>query len=115
MQVLARKLRLVLAGGGPLAPLEVEPEAIIGRGEGPFALLLDQFHDKGVSRRHCQFHRTPTGSWTITDLAGKGSTWVSPDAAFAGGPMPPNGTAPVEPGRDHVKIGLLAFRVEAIP
>jgi hypothetical protein len=39
---------------------------------------------------------------------------VSPDATFAAGSMPPNGTMPVEPGRDQVRVGLLTFRVEAI-
>ena len=114
VQVLARKLRLVVTSGEPLAPLEVDPEAVFGRGEGPFAVLLDPFHNKGVSRRHCQFRRGPTGTWSIVDLAGKGTTWVSPDGSFAGGPMAPNGTQALEPGRDHIRVGLLSFRVEAI-
>lgn len=115
VQQLARRLRLVIASGEPLAPLEVDSGTVVGRGDGPFAVLLDQFHNKGVSRRHCQFQRTPTGGWTITDLAGKGSTWVSPDGSFATGPMTPNGTVALEAGRDQVRIGLLTFRVEAIP
>jgi hypothetical protein len=114
VQVLARRLKLVVASGEVLVPLEVDPGTVVGRGDGPFAVLLDQFHNKGVSRRHCQFQRTPTGGWTITDLAGKGSTWVSADGTFSTGPMTPNGTVPLEPGRDQVRIGLLTFRVEPI-
>jgi FHA domain len=114
VQVLARKLRLVVTSGEPLVSLEVDPEAIFGRGEGPFALLLDPFHNKGVSRRHCQFRRGPTGTWSIVDLAGKGTTWVSPDGSFAAGPMSANGTQALEPGRDHIRLGSLSFRVEAI-
>jgi len=114
LQVLARRLRLVITSGEPLASLEVDPEAIFGRGEGPFAVLLDPFHNKGVSRRHCQFRRGPTGTWSIVDLAGKGTTWVSPDGSFAGGPMAANGTQVLEPGRDHLRVGLLSFRVEPV-
>lgn len=114
VQVLARKLRLVVTSGEPLASLDVEPDAIFGRGEGPFANLLDPFHNKGVSRRHCQFRRGPTGAWSIVDLAGKGTTWVSPDGSFAGGPIAANGSLALEPGRDHIRVGLLSFRVEAI-
>lgn len=115
MQVLVRKLRLVVTSGEPLAPLEVDPETIVGRGEGPFAMQLDPFFNKGLSRRHCQFRRGPTGDWTITDLAGRGSTWVSADGSFTTPPLAPSATQPIEPGRDHVRLGSLSFRVEAAP
>jgi predicted component of type VI protein secretion system len=114
VQVLARKLRLVVTSGEPLAPFEVDSDTIIGRLEGPFAMQLDPFFNKGLSRRHCQFRRGPTGIWTITDLAGHGSTWVSADGSFTAPPLAPNASQPVEPGRDHVRLGQLSFRVEAI-
>jgi hypothetical protein len=115
VQVLARKLRLVATSGEPLAPLELDPDTIVGRGEGPFAMQLDPFFNKNLSRRHCQFRRGPTGNWTITDLAGRGSTWVSADGRFADPPIAQNASQPVEPGRDQVRLGQLSFRVEAIP
>jgi predicted component of type VI protein secretion system len=114
VQVLARKLRLVATGGVTLAPLEVDPDTVVGRGEGPFAMLLDPFHDKGLSRRHCQFHRGATGTWSITDLAGRGTTWVSADGAWASPPLAQNASHPIEPGRDQVRLGQLSFRVEPI-
>ncbi len=114
VQTLVLKLRLVVTSGESLAPLTIEPEVVIGRGEGPFAMLLDQFHNKGVSRRHCLFRRGPAGDWSLVDLAGKGSCAVSPDGRFAGGAIAPMGSQPVEPGRDHVKIGMLTFRVEPV-
>jgi hypothetical protein len=105
-------LRLVVTSGESLAPLTIDPEVVIGRGEGPFAMLLDQFHNKGVSRRHCLFRRGPTGDWSLVDLAGKGSCAVSANGSFSGAPVSPMGSERIEPGRDHVKIGLLTFRVE---
>jgi hypothetical protein len=93
----------------------VAPDTIVGRGEGPFAMQLDPFFNKGLSRRHCQFRRGPTGHWTITDLAGRGSTWVSTDGSFTTPPLAPSATQPVEPGRDQVRLGSLTFRVEAVP
>jgi hypothetical protein len=114
VQVLALRLRLVVTSGEPLAPLVVDADAIVGRGEGPFAMQLDPFHNKGLSRRHCQFRRGATGSWTIVDLAGRGSTWVSADGSFSGPPVAQNASQPVEPGRDHVRLGQLCFRVEAV-
>jgi hypothetical protein len=114
VQPLARKLRLVVLGGVALAPLEVGPDTIVGRAEGPFAMLLDPFHDQGLSRRHCQFHRTATGAWTITDLAGRNSTVVSPDGTWNRPPLAQNASQPIEPGRDQVRLGLLTFRIEAI-
>jgi len=115
IQLLARKLRLVVTSGEPLAPLEVDPDTIIGRLEGPFALQLDAFHNRGLSRQHCKFRRGPTGSWSITDLAGRGTTWVSADGSFSSAPLGLNASQPVEPGRDQVRLGGLTFRVEAIP
>jgi hypothetical protein len=112
VQTLVLKLHLVVTSGEPLAPLSIDSEVVIGRGEGPFAMMLDQFHNKGVSRRHCLFRRGPTGDWSLVDLAGKGSCAVSPDGSFSGAPVSPMGSQRVEPGRDHVKIGLLTFRVE---
>lgn len=114
VQTLVLRLRLVAASGESLAPLIVDPEVVIGRGEGPFAMVLDQFHNKGVSRRHCLFRRGPTGDWSMVDLAGKGSCAVSADGRFAGSPIAPMGAQPVQPGRDQVKIGLLTFRVEPV-
>ncbi len=114
VQLLARKLRLVVTGGVALPPLEVEAETIVGRGEGPFAMLLDPFHDKGLSRRHCQFRRGATGTWSIVDLAGRGSTFVSADGTWTGPPVAPNASHLVEPGRDQIRLGLLTFKVEAI-
>lgn len=114
MQPLARRLRLVALGGVALPPLEVEPETVVGRGEGPFALLLDPFHDKGLSRRHCTFRRGATGGWTVTDLAGRGSTLVSADGTWSAPPVAHNASQSVEPGRDQVRLGLITFRVEAI-
>jgi hypothetical protein len=114
VQPLARKLRLVAVGGVSLPPLEVEPETVVGRGEGPFAMLLDPFHDKGLSRRHCTFRRGATGTWSITDLAGRGSTLVSADGTWSAPPVAHNASHPVEPGRDQVRLGLITFRVEAI-
>lgn len=114
VQALARKLRLVALGNVMLPPLEVEPETIVGRGEGPFAMLLDPFHDKGLSRRHCIFRRGATGTWSVTDLAGRGSTFVSADGAWSAPAVPQNGSHPVEPGRDEVRLGLITFRVEGI-
>lgn len=115
VQTLVLKLRLVVASGESLAPLTIDPEVVIGRGEGPFAMLLDQFHNKGVSRRHCLFRRGPTGDWSMVDLAGKGSCAVGPDQSFARGAIPPMGSQPVEPGRDYVRIGSLTFKVEPVP
>jgi len=115
MQPLARKLRLVPQGGVALQPLEVDPDTVVGRAEGPFAMLLDPFHDKGLSRRHCQFRRTPTGAWTVTDLAGRGSTLVSADGAFTGPAVAQNASHPIEPGRDQLRLGLLTFKIEPIP
>ncbi len=114
VQALARKLRLVALGGVALPPLDVDPDTIVGRGEGPFAILLDPFHDKGLSRRHCQFRRSATGTWSITDLAGRGSTMVSADGTWSAAPLAQNASQPIEPGRDQVRLGSLAFRVEAI-
>jgi hypothetical protein len=114
VQPLARKLRLVALGGVALPPLEVDPDTIIGRGEGPFAILLDPFHDKGLSRRHCQFRRGATGTWSITDLAGRGSTMLSTDGTWSKAPLGQNAPEPVEPGRDQIRLGSLTFRVEAI-
>lgn len=111
---LARKLRLVAAGGVSLPPLEVAPDTIVGRGEGPFAVLLDPFHDKGLSRRHCQFRRGATGAWSIVDLAGRNSTFVSTDGTWSGPSIAQNASCPVEPGRDQIRLGLLTFAVEAI-
>jgi hypothetical protein len=114
VQALARKLRLVAVGGISLPPLEVDSETIVGRGEGPFAMLLDPFHDKGLSRRHCQFRRGPTGTWSVTDLAGRGSTLVSADGQWSSAPVGQNASHPVEPGRDQIRLGMITFRVEAI-
>ena len=114
VQPVARKLRLVALGGVSLPPLEVDADTIVGRGEGPFAILLDPFHDKGLSRRHCQFHRGATGIWSITDLAGRGSTLVSGDGTWTKAPLAQNASQPIEPGRDQVRLGSLTFRVEAI-
>lgn len=114
MQPLARKLRLV-AVGVALPSLEVDPDTIVGRGEGPFAMLLDPFHDKGLSRRHCQFRRGPTGVWSVTDLAGRGSTAISADGRWSSPPVAQNASQTIEPGRDQVRLGSLTFRVEAIP
>jgi len=115
VQPLARKLRLVAMGGVALPPLDVESDTVVGRGEGPFALLLDPFHDKGLSRRHCSFGRGPTGAWSITDLAGRGSTLVSSDGTWSAPAVAHHTSHPVEPGRDMVRLGLITFRVEAIP
>lgn len=114
VQPLARKLRLVALGGVALPPLEVDPDTIIGRGEGPFAILLDPFHDKGLSRRHCQFRRGATGTWSITDLAGRGSTMLSTDGTWTKAPLGQNASEPIEPGRDQVRLGSLTFRIEGI-
>ncbi|MEP7383267.1 MAG: FHA domain-containing protein [Gemmatimonadota bacterium] len=114
VQLLARRLRLVVTGGIALPPLEVDTETIVGRGEGPFAMLLDPFHDKGLSRRHCQFRRGATGTWSIVDLAGRGSTFVSADGTWSAPPVGANASHLVEPGRDQVRLGLLTFKVEAI-
>jgi hypothetical protein len=114
VQSLARKLRLV-AIGVSLPPLEVDNDTIVGRGEGPFAILLDPFHDKGLSRRHCQFRRGATGTWSVTDLAGRGSTAVSADGRWANPPIAQNASQTIEPGRDQVRLGSLTFKVEAIP
>lgn len=114
VQSLARKLRLVVLGGVALPPLDVDPDTIVGRGEGPFAILLDPFHDKGLSRRHCQFRRGATGTWSVTDLAGRGSTMVSADGTWSAAPLAQNASQTIEPGRDQVRLGSLAFRVEAI-
>lgn len=115
VQSLVLRLQLMVTSGDALAPLAIDSEVVIGRGEGPFAMMLDQFHNKGVSRRHCLFRRGPTGDWSLVDLAGKGSCAVSPDGSFSGAPISPMGSQRVEPGRDHVKIGLLTFRVEPAP
>ena len=115
VQPLARKLRLVALGGVGLPPLEVDADTIVGRGEGPFAILLDPFHDKGLSRRHCRFRRGATGTWSITDLAGRGSTMVSADGTWTKAPLGQNASQSIEPGRDQVRLGSLTFRVEAIP
>jgi hypothetical protein len=114
IQSLARKLRLIAIGGVSLPPLDVDSETVVGRGEGPFAILLDPFHDKGLSRRHCQFRRGPTGTWTVTDLAGRGSTVVSDDGQWSGAPVAQNASQHVEPGRDQIRLGLITFKVEAI-
>jgi hypothetical protein len=114
VQPLARKLRLV-ALGVSLPPLEVDNDTIVGRADGPFAILLDPFHDKGLSRRHCQFRRGPTGTWSVTDLAGRGSTAVSADGRWANAPIAQNASQTIEPGRDQVRLGSLTFKVEAIP
>ena len=97
-----------------LPPLEVDSETIVGRVEGPFASLLDRFHDKGLSRRHCQFRRGATGTWTITDLAGRGSTLVSADGSWTKAPVGQHASHPIEPGRDQIRLGSLTFRVEAV-
>lgn len=114
MQVLARKLRLVAMGDVSIPPLEVDPDTVVGRGEGPFAMLLDQFHDKGLSRRHCTFRRGATGTWSVMDLAGRGSTTVSADGSWSAAPVSHNASQPVEPGRDLVRLGQLTFRIEPI-
>lgn len=114
VQPLAKKLRLVALGGVALPPLEVDPDTIVGRGEGPFAILLDPFHDKGLSRRHCQFRRGASGTWSVTDLAGRGSTMVSTDGTWTRAPLGQNTSEPIEPGRDQVRLGSLTFKVEAI-
>lgn len=114
MQPLAGKLRLVAMGGVSLPPLELDPDTVVGRGEGPFAMLLDQFHDKGLSRRHCTFRRGATGAWSVTDLAGRGSTLVSGDGNWGGTPVAHNASQPVEPGRDQVRLGQLTFRIEPV-
>jgi FHA domain len=115
VQVLARRLRLVVTSGESLAPLEVDPDTVVGRNEGPFAVLLDPFHDKGLSRRHCQFRKTPTGGWVIVDLAGRGSTRVSADGSFSSPPVAQNASQPLEPGRDQLQLGSLRFRIEPVP
>jgi hypothetical protein len=114
VQALARRLRLV-AVGVPLPPLEVDSDTVIGRVDGPFAILLDPFHDKGLSRRHCQFRRGPTGTWSVTDLAGRGSTLVSGDGRWASPPIAQNASQAIEPGRDQVRLGSLTFKIEGIP
>jgi FHA domain len=107
-------LRLVPTDGTPIPPLEIDHETIVGRAEGPFAMMLDRFHDKGVSRRHCQFLRTPTGGWTIVDLAGRGSTWISSDGRWSQ-PIGQSGSQAVDPSQSRIRLGDLQFRVEPIP
>jgi hypothetical protein len=113
VQPLSRKLRLIVTSGESLPPLEVEHDTVVGRAEGPFAMLLDPFHNKGLSRRHCQFRRTPTGDWVIVDLAGRDSTFVSTDGRFTT-PVAQNATAVVDPARALLRLGELQFRVEGI-
>jgi FHA domain len=114
IQVLARRLRLVPTDGTPIPPMEIDHETIVGRADGPFAMMLDRFHDKGVSRRHCQFLRTPTGGWTIVDLAGRGSTWISSDGRWSQ-PIAQSGSHAVDPSLSQIRLGDLQFRVEPIP
>jgi hypothetical protein len=110
-----RRLRLVVTSGHDLAPLEVDADTVLGRGEGPFASLLDLFHDRGVSRRHCQFRLDPKAGWTVVDLAGRNSTWLSQDGRFTEAALAPTSGHAVQPGRDHLRTGQLTFKIEGIP
>jgi hypothetical protein len=113
-EVLARKLRLVAVDSSiNLPPLLCDPDTVVGRAEGPFTQVLDVFHNKGLSRRHCQFRRGPTGNWSVTDLVGRDTTSVGPAGQLV--TLGPNATGPVVPGRDHIRLGLLEFKIEPVP
>lgn len=64
--------RLVAVHGRTIIELEKDT-ILVGRNRDCDVVL----GEPTVSAHHCQLHRAPDGTWSVTDLGSKNGTWVN--------------------------------------
>lgn len=83
--------------------LEVESGDTIGRAEGRFATVFNQF--KKVSRKHCIFQFDPQSGWTVTDMGSTNGT------KYNGVSLEPHKPVALKSG-SYLIVGNIEFYVE---